>query len=533
MKSKSNIIKYIFVLFAIFIICFAIYKINEKETQNLSNTQNENTVKGDNAEVITNLRLGIAQFDNINPIVTKNRDIINLSTIIYEPLLTLTEDCKTQNVLAEEWSKINDTSYIVKLKSNIKWEDGTKVTSKDVQFTIEKLKEGKSTYSPNVENIKNTEIVDEQTIRINLEKKEAFFEYNLIFPIVSYEQFIGDGDFYESRIAPMSTGMYKVKSATADDMELVKNDNWYNSGVVERKIDTIKLNFYGTMGDAYNSFKIGNIDMICTSNVKISDYIGTIGFTTKDYKGRELDFLSFNCEGDILSRKEVRQAINYAIDKNNIISSVYENEYYISSFPTDYGNYLYTKESTSSYDQNKAKKILEDNGWVYQYGRWRKTENYRTKTIYLDLVVNKNDENRVKVAKLIKKQLEAIGIKIDLLQVSDAYYKKYLEQKNYDIILTGVYNGYSPDVSYFVGENNISNYKNVEVQQLLNDMSNIVDENLLKEKYDRIIEIYEEEVPNICLYRNKGKVVYSMKMTGNFNPNNYTAYYNFANWYRQ
>ena len=57
-------------------------------------------------------------------------------------------------------------------------------------------------------------------------------------------------------------------------------------------------------------------------------------------------------------------------------------------------------------------------------------------------------------------------------------------------------------------------------------------EKALKEKYNRLIEIYEDEVPYICLYRNKLKVVYSVKLSGEFNPTSYTAYYNFEKWYK-
>ena len=81
------------------------------------------------------------------------------------------------------------TTYLVKLKDNLKWEDGKSVTGSDVKFTIDTLKKGKSVYSDNVENIKSVEIIDGNTIRINLKKEEPFFEYNLIFPIISNEQF--------------------------------------------------------------------------------------------------------------------------------------------------------------------------------------------------------------------------------------------------------------------------------------------------------------------------------------------------------
>ncbi len=270
---KSNLIRYIFIIFVVFIIGFAIYKINFKDTDDnevnkittVKNTQNEESI----------LNIGISDFDNINPLITNNQDIISLSTIIYEPLIKITDDYNIELRLAKEWSKTNDKTYLIKIKDNLKWEDGTSVTGTDVKFTIEKLKEGKSVYSDNVKNIKSVEIIDGNTIKLNLNSVEAFFEYNLIFPIVSYAQF-KDEDFYKSRLAPISTGMYKVISATTEKIELSINENWYNSNDVERKISKVVLNFYDTMGDAYNSLKIGNIDMLCTSKKDTEEYIGTI-----------------------------------------------------------------------------------------------------------------------------------------------------------------------------------------------------------------------------------------------------------------
>ena len=517
-------------VFVIFIIAFAIYKIkfenSEEEQKNETNTVQTNT------ETESILNIGISDFDNINQLITKNKDIISLSTIIYEPLIKISKDYNLELRLAKEWSKTDNKTYLVKLKDNLKWEDGKRITGTDVKYTIEKLQKGKSVYSDNVKNVKSVEIIDENTIRFNLKKEEPFFEYNLIFPIISSVQFKNE-DFYKSRLAPIATGMYKVSKASKESIELVQNNNWYNGINIERKIDKIIINFFDTMGDAYNSLKIGNIDMICTSKNNIEEYIGTIGFATKEYKGRKLDFISLNCEDTILKNKEVRQAINYAIDKNKINSTVFSNNYYVSSFPIDYGSYLYRKESKTSYDKEKAKKILEDAGWEYRYGYWRKTEDYSTQYLNLKLVVDNSNETRVKVAELIEEQLEDIGINVSLYKVSNYYYRNYLENKNYDMIITGVNNGYSPDLTYFFGEENISNYNNEEMHSLLNEIKNISDSELLKEKYDRIIEIYEDEIPYICLYRNKEKVVHGIRLTGEMSPNNYTVYYNFENWYRQ
>ena len=99
----------------------------------------------------------------------------------------------------------------------------------------------------------------------------------------------------------------------------------------------------------------------------------------------------------------------------------------------------------------------------------KKTENYSTKTLWLELIVDSNDKQRVKVADLIEKQLENVGINVSVYKVSNSSYKSYLKNKDYDMIITGVNNGYSPDLSYFLGEGNIANYENQEVLSILSE----------------------------------------------------------------
>ena len=55
------------------------------------------------------------------------------------------------------------------------------------------------------------------------------------------------------------------------------------------------------------------------------------------------------------------------------------------------------------HNNDKAKEVLENAGWTYKYGEWRKTENYRTKTIDLTIVVDSTNKNRVKVANINRK----------------------------------------------------------------------------------------------------------------------------------
>lgn len=464
--------------------------------------------------------------------LSNNKEVLNIDKLIFEPLITIDENYQTKLCLAIECSKTSPTSYVIKVDNNKKWHDGSPLIAKDIQFTIDRLKEGKSIYSYNVEKVTSVEILDASTIKINLSEEVPFFEYNLTFPILPNNYYLGE-DFYTSTKTPIGTGMFKITSMDGSNITLSKNEKWWNKENTNSKIETIQIKLYSEMGELYNSFKLGNVDIFTTSNLNLEQYIGTIGYAKTEFKGREFDYLAFNCQDDILKNVEVRKALQYAIDKTNIVSSIYNNQYYVADFPLDYGNYLYNRESSSSgYNQEQAKNVLTNSGWEYKYNRWQKTENYKTSKLNLTLTVNSSNSNRVAVAENIKAQLEQIGIKVTINKVSDSNYQKILENKNYQMILTGVYNSYSPDIVSFFGENNLQNYSNEEMSQILTETKTITDSNLLKEKYKRIVEIYEQDEPFISLYRNKQTIVKSQNLAGEIVGNNYFSYYNLENWHR-
>ena len=522
---KSNIFKYIFIIFVIAITIFAVVKIQSDNEEQADNNQ-ENVEK----EKVTEITLGIASFDNINPIISNNKNIQDISRLIYEPLFTISSDYKLESCLAEEVAKQNATTYIVKLKDNVRWADGEKFIAEDVRFTIDKLKEIGSIYSSNVQHIASIEIVDDYTININLDQEVPFFEYNLTFPIMSYQYYL-DKEF-NSTIVPVGTGMYKVSDVQSSYITLVQNANWWNTDV-KPTLTKITVNIYSTIGEMYNSFKSGNIDLISTQNSDIQDYIGTIGYAAKELKGREHDFIAFNTQSTFLSRSEVRKAISYSIDKTNIVSSVFNNRYYTSSFPLDYGSWIYQEQDSSTgYNPDQAKQVLQDAGWTYRNKFWQKTENRRTRKLSLNLVVKASDSTRVAVAQNIKQQLENQGIEINIIQANNEQYTNYLNNKNYDMILCSINLSLSPDLTTFFGSNNLANYTNDEVNSIMEEVKNTTDENVLKERYKRLGEIYKNEVPYLSLYNNKFTVAYSTSLVGDVAPTWYDVFNNIESWYK-
>ena len=525
---KSNSIKYLFIIFIILILVIAIFIIKKEENEN-----QQATITNNQEEKIKEIKLGIAQLDTINPILSYNKNVQDISKLIYEPLVNLTSDYKAEACLAKEWAKQSDNSYLLKLRETVRWSNGERFTSEDVRFTIDRLKDTQTIYSANVQNVTSIDIVDDYTIKINLDKEIPFFEYNLTFPILSKEYYEGE-DFVNTgkNSSPVGTGKFKISEVESSYITLVKNTSWWNKEK-DITLEKITINLYSSIGELYNSFKIGNLDLISTSNDNLQEYIGTIGYSSKEMKGRNNTFLAFNTSNYFLSKHEVRRAISYSIDKTNITDSIFASKYYTSSFPLDYGNWLCQEQDVSSgYNLEQAKQILVDNGWNYRYGYWQKTENYKTQKLQLNLLVKASDSSKIAVAENIKGQLENQGIRINIVQASDEQYHNSVATKNYDILLGSITVSPSPDLTTFFGEGNLANYSTEEINNIISEVKNTTDENILIEKYKRLIEIYKTDIPYVSLYNNKYIVAYNSALVGDITPNWFYQFYGIEGWYK-
>ena len=531
---RGNFLRIIFIILVIVLIVVAIY-INFFDKKEIPKVEEVFNINDKKIVTAKDIRIGIIEFDNINPILSNNRNVQDISRLIFDPLFTITEDYKLKESLAKEFSKLDDTTYIIKLKENVKWHDGNKFDVSDVIFTIDMLKkeENNSVYAYNVANISSLEEIDEYTLKIVINEKNPYFEYNLIFPIVSSKHFNEENFASESKNLKIpGTGGFYISDISNNNILLKKSVNGWNSTKIN--LDSINLNLYDSLSSTINGYKTGEIDIFTTSNRKIEEYLKNTNYNKKEYINRNYYYLILNCEDNVISNKEVRQAINSAINKEEIIKDIYNNKYMQSHFPLDFGSYAYDKNNTTiAYDSNVAKGLLVDNGWKYSSKKWVKTVNYRYLSIELNLLVKKNDSNLIKVAKKIKEQLEKVGIKTNLIEATEEMYNRYLKNNQYDIVLTSSNYGYSPSLNKYFKDENLANYKNEEITNLLNDIENINDENELRKKYTRITEIYNDEVPYISLYYNTNTMIYSNNLKGTINPNSYNLFYGIEGWYRE
>ena len=516
MKNSNNITLIIFIIIVVAVISIATFFIYRNNTKKEENQQNE--VIADNVAIVDNLKMGISEYDTINPILTKNKEIINLNKLIFEPLINLTSDYQIENNLIESITKINDTKYQINLKQGIKWQDGTTLTTADVEFTINKIKENSSsTYNKNVESIESMDIINDTTMIINLNSKINLFEYNLTFPIVS-SKFYKSEDFNTSTKIPIGTGMFRIASIDGNNILLIKNERWHNK---EKTIMTksITIHKYNSVGEIFNDFKMNNIDITNTHLPNYTEYIGTIGYNKKVYSEREYDFLALNQNDPIISNLNIRKAIAYGINKDVLISNVLNNNKVITKGPLDYGSYLSTDKELINYDSEKAKKALEDDGYTISRGRYNKNG----KPLTISILVCQDYAERIKVAENIKSQLEQVGITVNINSVNFQTYKNALDTKSYQIILTGIVNSVNPSLEYFYGTNNLANYNDSEITSKIEDLNS----------YQDIQKTGNQQVVYIPLYRNKGTLLLNANVGGNFSPTSFNIYNNFDKWYRQ
>ena len=533
---RNNAFKYIFILviIALFIVTYLIYRKENTQTEAEKGISQE---QEENENVVKELRLAISGLDTINPIISSNKHVQEISRIIFDSLIELDEHYAINGGLAEEIEKAEDNiTYTIKLKEGVKWSDGSDFTAEDVKFTLDLLKNNPySIYNKNVERVASYEVLDEHTIKIILDQDVQFFEYNLTFPIMSYKYYEGL-NFYSSERTniPLGTGMFKIDNYDEKVIGLSKNTEYWNENK-HSVLEKININVYGTMGEVYNDFKNGNVDVINTTQSSVNQYIGTIGFAAKEFDGRNYDFVSFNSSNSILSSPKVRKALSYYIDKANTVASCYGNSYRQSDFPLDYGSYLYKAEKIDNgYNSEMAGTLLAQDGWVFRNNSWQKANGSKYTKLTFNLALNSDNAIDVAIAQNLKQQWENAGIQVTLKLFNATNYHNLLNSKTgYDAILVNYTSGFTPNISSFMGPGNYSNYYNEEVLAIMEECKQIGDMNQLSEKYSRLLEIYNEEKPFMSLAREKNLLVYNTNLAGNLIPTSYNIYNYIEKWYRK
>ena len=388
-------------------------------------------------------------------------------------------------LVARSIEKVSDREYIINLNNVYK------IDIDDVIYSVNKIMESsESMYYDRINNImemsKNGE--DKYSIKVLLKEANPYFIYDLDFPLLDNES------------KALGRFSYSINNG---DVIFTKNEKNEKSS-----LNSITLKEYNTIEDCVDAFRKGEVDVFFASSNNEMQLIGKNDYNVKKYKDGETLFLLGNKESDIFSRKEIRTALMYSLNREEIVKSSDNNFIELIDLPFLYSSIKY------KYDVVGAQNLMNSYSWNRNvYGFYEKEDNgYKSAT--LRLLVNGEDQNKVSVANSIKTMAQNAGINIDVQAVSQAEVQARVEAKDYDIVLATVYLNETPNIGFLKDYLNINEVTDQAFRQV--EQSSVED---LSSNVQNLEYVLSDEVACIGIYARNINLVYQKYIYGFENLN--------------
>ncbi len=456
----------------------------------------------------------------INPVLATSKADKDLSILIYSGLLKSTPTEELITDLAKSY-EISEDGYVYtfKLKEGLKFHDGTKITTEDIEFTINAT-QNDIIKSPKRANWDGVEIkrLNDLEIQFILPQPYSPFLENLtlgvlpkhIWKDISPEQFA----FSQFNIEPIGSGPYEIKKVRRNsfgilESYLLKAFAKYTFG--EPYISEITIKFYSDEESLINAFNRNNVESINSiSPDKIQNLILSKDKEVLSTPLPRIFGVFFNQnENAVFTNEEVRIALGRAINRKQIINEILHGYGIDIDSPVPSNSIFYTP----NYDEidkgmESAKEILKKNGWLLNEDGILEKITQKSTTLLSFSISTANTPELKAVAELLKTKWEELGAQIQLriYEIGDLN-QNVIRPRQYDSILFGEVIGHNMDLFAFWHSSqrndpglNISMYTNITVDNLLEEirLTNNIDELETKFK-DFQQEIYQDN-PAIFLY---------------------------------
>ena len=457
---------------------------------------------------------------NFNPVLSTNDADRDISRLIFSSLLKYNERGELALDLASNYSVSKDgKTYTIKLKEGITWHDGELLTSEDIIFTINAVQnpEYASPLRNNWQGIK-AEAPDKNTIILTLKTPYAAFAHNLTFlgilPKHIWKTVIPQNfPLAEFNLKPIGTGPYKFSKLQKDSFgritlaNLSANENYFAG---TPNIKNIILKFYFSEEEAVSAFNRKEVDglMLQTAQNK-SQVRGLDNAQLFSLPSLRIYGLFLNTDHKLLGAEYLRKALNYAINREEILKKVFSGDGKIAIGPIpptlpgsspDLAGY--------SFDPKKTAEILEKNKWVKNdMGIYEKKLGLDKEMTPLKFSIITTKSIQL-AAIMIHDYLKNAGIESELKIVSlGELQQNHLKTKDYDAILIGEsYTGAADPYFFWHGAAikdqglNLSLYNNAKVNKILEDARLISDPAKKASKLEEFQKLVLGNAPAVFLY---------------------------------
>jgi len=317
---------------------------------------------------------GIVGFPRfINPIYSASSDVDrDLTALIFSGLLKTDSSGDLVPDLAEDYKSIdNGKVYDFTLRKNIFFQDKKPLTADDVVFTVKTI-QNPDVKSPLRISFIGVEVekLSDYEVRFTLENPSAVFLQSLTVGIIPKHVFekIPIENFYLTKvnIEPIGSGPYRMKSKKQDRdnkitfMKLVASKNFYGKKPYIKKIGIYFFSSEQEMVKNYERKRLNGFSLSSFSEVNDK------GFSLRSLSLPRYFAVFFNLDNSPLFKiDEVRQALNYGTNKEELIKSVLGGKGKAVDSPVLPDVYNFDNPSkTYHFDVNKAVELLESKGFV-------------------------------------------------------------------------------------------------------------------------------------------------------------------------
>lgn len=449
----------------------------------------------------------------INPIIAVTDSGKDLTTLIYSGLLRSKSDGTLENDLAKDYSISEDgLTYTFNIKDEASFQDGKPVTAEDVEFTIKKALDPvlKSPKAPNWEGVE-VKVLGPKKIEFALHKAYAPFLQNLTLGVLPKHMWQNiDSEafaFSQFNIEPIGSGPYKIKDIKRDDSglplyyHLVPFENYV---LGKAHISDIYVYFFNNQENLLKAFQNGEVSSINSVGAEILETIKDKGQVLQAPLPRLFAVFWNQNQAGVFVNKEVRMALDEAVDRNSLIQNIlggYGTKS-LSPMPPSLSVATDTDENAETRIEN-AKKILEKAGWsAGSDGILKKTNSKKETTTLSFSISTANSPDLKKTAEMLKATWEKIGAQVDvkIFDLADLQ-QNVIRPRKYDALLFGEVVGRDLDLFAFWHSSqrndpglNMAMYTNSKVDKLLekarleNDQNERIED--LKEAESMILSDY-------------------------------------------
>ena len=338
---------------------------------------------------------------------------------------------------------------------------------------------------------------------------------------------------------PIGTGPYKFKSwRTGEKIELVSNHGYFEG---RPRIDRYIYRVIPDDATIFLELQTLGVDLATLSPLQYARQTGNNFFKERykkfKYPSFGFTYMAYNLSDPKFGDCRVRQAMNCAVNKQEIVDTIFFGLGRVTTGPYMMDSWAYNKDVLPApYDLSKAKALLRDAGWVDEDldGWLEKLGN----EFEFTLIVNQGNAERLRCAEMIQGYLKDVGIrmKIRVLEWS-ALINEFINKKRFEAVLMGWFLSRDPD-NYDIwhssktrpGEFNFISYNNPEVDRLLEEGRRTFDQPRREEIYHRIHEIIYEEQPYMFLYAGQTLPIVNKRFK-NVEASPIGIGYNFIKWY--